>query len=173
MSAAAPVARRKGEKRYWLVKTEPDVFSFDDLLAAPDRTTHWDGVRNYQARNFLRDQMKRGDGVLVYHSNADPPGIAGLAEVAREGYPDPSQFDRRSKYFDPKAKLEAPTWFVVDVRAVQPFERLLPLPELREVPGLEGMVLLQKGSRLSVQPVAPKEWEIVLRLAGLKVRAVR
>jgi predicted RNA-binding protein with PUA-like domain len=155
-------------RRYWLVKTEPDVFSFDDLLAAPGRTTFWNGVRNYQARNFMRDAMKRGDGVLVYHSNAEPPGVAGVAEIAREGYPDHTQFDSRDEYFDPDSDPADPRWFMVDVRAVRRLERLVSLPELREAPALAGMVLLQKGSRLSVQPVTPGEWRVILQMGGLE-----
>ena len=154
-------------RHYWLVKSEPAVFSFDDLLAAPERTTSWEGVRNYAARNFMRDGMKLGDGVLFYHSNAEPPAIVGTCEVAREAYPDPTQFDPRSEYHDPKAKPEAPTWVMVDLRAVAPLPRPLPLNDLRGVKGLEKMELLRKGSRLSVQPVTAKEWEIVRRLGGV------
>lgn len=156
----------KRERRYWLLKTEPEVFSYDDLENAPQRTTFWDGVRNYQARNFLRDDMKVGDGVLIYHSNAKPPGIAGIAEVVREGYVDPTQFDPEDHHYDPGADPENPRWYVVDVRAVQPLATFLPLPSLREMPGLEGMELLRKGSRLSVQPVSAKEWEIIRRTGG-------
>jgi predicted RNA-binding protein with PUA-like domain len=149
-----------------LLKTEPEVFSFADLEKAPGKTTGWDGVRNYQARNFMRDQMQVGDGVLIYHSNADPPGIAGVAEVARTGYPDPTQFNAKHHHYDPAAKQESPTWYMVDVRAKQKLTGPLSLPELREVPGLGKMVLLQKGSRLSVQPVSPEEWNIILKLGG-------
>lgn len=166
-TSAPSSSPRADGRRYWLVKTEPDVFSFDDLMNAPKRTTYWNGVRNYQARNFMRDDMKRGDGVLVYHSNANPPGVAGIAEVAREGYPDHTQFDENDSYFDPKAKPDAPTWIMVDIRGVKPLARELPLPELRENPRLEGMVLLQKGSRLSVQPVTEKEWKEILRMGGV------
>jgi predicted RNA-binding protein with PUA-like domain len=167
---AAPLVpattRAPGERRYWLVKTEPEVFSFNDLMKMPGATTHWDGVRNYQARNFLRDSMKLGDGVLIYHSNAEPPAIVGLAEVSREGYPDHTQFEAKHVHFDPDAKTENPSWFMVDVRAVQPLARPLPLPELRTIKDLERMTLLQKGSRLSVQPVAAEEWELVRKLGG-------
>jgi len=146
------------------MKSEPDVFSFDDLWAAPGRTTCWDGVRNYQARNFMRDEMKVGDGVLFYHSGVQPPGVAGVAEVVREAYPDDSAFDPADSHFDPKSRPGSPTWMMVDIRAVHRFERLVTLPELRATPGLEGMMVLRKGSRLSVQPVALGEWEAVTRL---------
>jgi predicted RNA-binding protein with PUA-like domain len=153
--------------RYWLVKSEPDVFSFADLQAAPKKTTHWDGVRNYQARNTLRDEMKQGDRCFYYHSNAEPSGIAGICEVVREGYPDHTAFDKKDPHHDPKSKAEAPTWYMVDVKAVKPFPRLIALGELREVAALKGMVLLQKGSRLSVQPVTKKEWETICAMAGV------
>jgi predicted RNA-binding protein with PUA-like domain len=148
------------------VKTEPEVFSFSDLQQQPDQTTFWDGIRNYQARNYLRDSMKLGDGVLVYHSNAEPPAIAGLAEVVREGYPDHTQFDATHHHYDPDAKADNPTWYMVDIKAEQSLSRLLPLPELRELKELSGMVLLQKGSRLSVQPVTEAEWNFVRKLGG-------
>ena len=150
--------------RHWLVKSEPDVFSFDDLLARPRQTTSWDGVRNYQARNFMRDGMKQGDKVFFYHSSADPTAIVGVAEVAREAYPDPTALDPKDPHFDPKSNADAPTWMMVDLRAVERFARPVTLAELRGVKGLEKMMLLQKGSRLSVQPVTDHEWEIVYRL---------
>ena len=146
---------------YWLFKTEPTTFSFDDLWNAPNRTTHWDGVRNFQARNMLRDQIKPGDLVFIYHSSADPTGIAGIAEIVRGGYPDASAFDPNDSHFDPKSKLDSPSWFVVDIRAVKPLPRFITLDELRKSKGLEKMVLLQRGSRLSVQPVRPEEWKII------------
>jgi predicted RNA-binding protein with PUA-like domain len=155
-------------KRHWLVKSEPDVFSFDDLLASPRKTTGWDGVRNYQARNFMRDDMKKGDLVFFYHSSTDPAAIVGVAEVARDGYPDPSAFDSKDSHFDPKSKQDSPTWFMVDVRAVEKFKHPVTLAELRGVKGLEKMTLLQKGSRLSVQPVSPKEWDIIYALGTSK-----
>jgi predicted RNA-binding protein with PUA-like domain len=151
-------------RRHWLVKSEPDVFSFDDLLASPKRTTCWDGVRNYQARNFMRDDMKKGDLVFFYHSNAEPAAVVGVAEVAREAYPDHTALDPRDPHFDPKSKADAPTWMMVDLRGVERLANPLSLAELRGVAGLERMALLQKGSRLSVQPVSPEEWEIVCRL---------
>jgi len=156
--------------RHWLVKSEPDVFSFADLLAAPGRRTMWDGVRNHQAKLFLRDGMAVGDGVLFYHSNAEPPGVAGLARVASEAYADPTQFDPASPYFDPKAKPEAPTWFLRDIEAVEALPTFVPLATLKLAPKLSGMLLLQKGSRLSVTPVTAPEWREVLRLGGLKAR---
>ena len=146
---------------YWLFKTEPSTFSFDDLQNAPNRTTHWDGVRNFQARNMLRDQIKPGDLVFVYHSSADPTGIAGIAEVVKGGYPDQSAFDKKDSHYDPKSDPAAPSWYMVDIRAVKPLSRFVTLEELRKVKGLEKMVLLQRGSRLSIQPVKPEEWEII------------
>ena len=152
---------------YWLVKSEPEAFSFDDLLKSPRQTTCWDGVRNYQARNTLRDLMKKGDRVFYYHSNAEPAGIVGICEVVKEGYPDHTAFDRKDPHYDPKSKADAPTWYMVDVKAVQALPRLLTLAELKGLKGLEKMALLQKGSRLSVQPVTAKEWEVICRHAGI------
>ena len=151
---------------YWLFKSEPDCFSFADLMASPDRTTGWDGVRNYQARNFLRDQVKRGDLVLFYHSNADPPGVAGIAEIVREAHPDPTAFDPSERHHDPRSKPDAPTWYQVSVRAVRAVAPLLGLPTLRAEPRLDGMELLRKGSRLSVQPVEPEHWAVIMELIG-------
>ncbi len=152
---------------YWLFKSEPDCFSFADLCRAPGRSTGWDGVRNFQARNFLRDQIKVGDGVLYYHSNADPPAIAGLAEVVEAGHADPTAFDPSADHYDPKSKPEAPTWYQVKIRAVRPIDPPLGLPALRQVPALGKMELLRKGSRLSIQPVTLDEWTAVLEIAGL------
>jgi predicted RNA-binding protein with PUA-like domain len=152
--------------RYWLMKSEPDEVSFDDVLAAPGRTVAWFGVRNYQARNFIRDGMQPGDGILFYHSSCALPGVAGIALVAGRPYPDASQFDENSPYHDRKATRENPRWVSVDVRAVAQ-GRYLPLTELRAVPELEDMVLLQKGSRLSVSPVTPGQWTRILQLAGV------
>ncbi|MEX1073973.1 MAG: EVE domain-containing protein [Burkholderiales bacterium] len=145
---------------YWLMKSEPDECSIDDALAAPGRITPWSGVRNYQARNFMRDAMRVGDGVLFYHSSCPEPGIAGLAEVASPPYPDPSQFDRRSGYYDAKSKRAAPRWVLVDVRARKK-TRLLPLAELRRHEALAKMWLLRPGSRLSITPVSPAEWRTI------------
>ena len=158
------------ERRHWLVKSEPDSFSFDDLLASPGHTSCWDGVRNFQARNFMRDEMKVGDLVFFYHSSTDPAAIVGIAEVARESYPDHTAFDAKDPHYDPKSKRDAPTWMMVDLRAREALPKPLTLAELRGVRGLEKMVLLQKGSRLSVQPVTKNEWEIICRVAGVKTR---
>ena len=152
---------------YWLFKSEPDCFSFADLHAAPDRTTGWDGVRNFQARNFLRDEIKVGDGILYYHSGANPPAIAGLAEVVEAGHPDPTAFDPSADHFDPKSRPDSPTWYQVKIRAGRPIDPPLALPKLREVAALAGMELLRKGSRLSIQPVTADEWAAVLELAGI------
>lgn len=154
---------------YWLFKSEPSVYSIDDLKR--DGKTPWEGVRNYQARNFLRDTVKKGDKVFFYHSNAEPPGIAGIAEIVKEGYPDPSQFDPKSKYFDEKSKKAEPTWILVDVGFVKKFANVLSLTALKEAPGLEDMMVTKRGARLSIQPVTPKEWEIVMKLAGEKMPA--
>ncbi len=142
---------------FWLMKSEPDECSIDDALAAPGRITPWTGVRNYQARNFMRDGMRVGDGVLFYHSSCPEPGIAGLAEVASAPYPDPTQLDRRSDYYDAKSTRAAPRWMMVDVRALKK-TRLLPLAELRSEKPLKGMWLLRPGSRLSITPVSAPEW---------------
>lgn len=151
--------------RHWLLKTEPESFSFDDLVRATNGTTCWDGVRNFQARNFMRDQMRVGDLVLIYHSNADPPAVAGIARVVRDAYPDHSAFDPSDDHFDPKSDPAAPTWMMVDVQAVRAL-RPVPLGALRDTPGLESMELVQRGSRLSITPVTPAEWAIVTRLGG-------
>lgn len=156
----------KAARRHWLVKSEPSTFSFDDLQRSPGRTTCWDGVRNYAARNFMRDGMQLGDRVLFYHSSTEPPAMVGVCEVVREAYPDPSQFDASSPYHDPKSDPAAPTWMMVDLRAIAALPRALPLAELREVPALRGMELLKRGSRLSVQPVTAREYAAVLTLAG-------
>lgn len=154
------------QKNYWLMKSEPEVFSIDDLEKAPKQTTCWDGVRNYQARNYLRDSIKKGDLVFFYHSNAEPPGIAGIAEVVKEGYPDSTAFDPKNIHYDPKCKTKDPTWYMVDIKHVKTFKQVLGLDRLRLLPELKNMVLLQKGSRLSVQPVSAKEWETILKISG-------
>jgi predicted RNA-binding protein with PUA-like domain len=145
---------------HWLMKSEPDECSIDDALAAPKRLTPWTGVRNYQARNYMRDQMRVGDGVLFYHSSCPEPGIAGLAEVASEAYVDPSQFDRKSPYYDAKAKRDAPRWFCVDVRALKK-TRLMPIAELQAQPSLGQMLTLRPGNRLSITPVTAAEWKCI------------
>jgi predicted RNA-binding protein with PUA-like domain len=145
---------------YWLMKSEPDECSIDDALAAPGRITPWTGVRNYQARNFMRDAMRVGDGVLFYHSSCPEPGVAGLAEVASAAYPDPTQFQRRSPYYDPKSTRAAPRWMMVNVRALTKLP-LVPLAELRRHRALAKMWLLRPGSRLSITPVTPAEWRFI------------
>ena len=154
------------DRRYWLLKSEPNSFSYDDLLASPRRTTHWSGVRNYQARNFIRDDMRAGDGVLFYHSSVSPAGIVGTAEIVREGYPDFTAWDPSDEHFDPKSSESNPIWYMVDVRAGERFGQFIDLPSLRHVRELEGMELLRKGSRLSVQPVRANEWTAILRIGG-------
>jgi predicted RNA-binding protein with PUA-like domain len=144
--------------KYWLMKSEPDECSIDDVLAAPGHTTPWSGVRNYQARNFMLKHMQVGDGVLFYHSSCPEPGIAGLAEVASAAYPDESQFDRKSDYYDPASKREAPRWFNVDVRALKK-TRLVSLPEMKKQKPLKNMVTLRPGNRLSITPVTEAEWK--------------
>jgi predicted RNA-binding protein with PUA-like domain len=152
----------RGAKRFWLMKCEPEAYTIEDLER--DGTTPWEGVRNFQARNSMRDDMKVGDGVLFYASNAEPSGVTGLAEIARGGYPDPYAFQEGHKYFDPKSDPDNPTWVTVDLRFVEKFAEIIPLATLKETPGLEKMVVTQKGSRLSVQPVTKEEFEIVKRL---------
>ncbi len=151
--------------QYWLMKSEPSVYSIDDLKR--ERQTCWEGVRNYQARNFMRDRMKPGDLVLFYHSNADPPGVAGIARVVREGYPDRYAWDTRSKYYDPKSTPESPRWYMVDVAFVRKFKDFVPLDVLKATRGLEQM-LVTKRTRLSVQPVTRREFEIVKHLGGVR-----
>ena len=146
------------KQKYWLFKSEPDVYSIDSLWNEKDGVTYWDGVRNYQARNFLRDQVQIGDGVLFYHSSSDPTGIAGTARVVRAGYPDHTQFEQGHVHFDPAAKHESPRWFMVDIKFESRFPELLTLSRLKSESALSRMVLLQKGSRLSIQPVSEQEW---------------
>ena len=150
--------------RHWLLKTEPSVFSFDDLLSAPGRTSGWDGVRNYQARNFLRDQMKKGDRVLIYHSSTDAPAVVWIAEVAREGYPDPTQFEAGHDHYDGESDPAEPRWFQVDVKAVRKLPRAVTLEEIRKEKSLAKLPLVQRGQRLSVQPVGADEYERIIRM---------
>lgn len=163
--AAVLAPRARGERRYWLVKSEPDVFSFDDLLRAPGRTTSWDGVRNFAARNFLRDGMKLGDEVFFYHSSTNPQAIVGICEVAREAYPDPTALDKKHDQYDASSSADEPTWFAVDLRAVAPLARPVTLAELKTRKELAGMALLRIG-RLSVSPVTAAEWKTILSLAS-------
>jgi len=148
--------------RYWLMKCEPDAYTIDDLER--DGQTSWEGVRNYQARNFMRDEMQEGDGVLFYASNADPSGVTGLARISRAGYPDHLSWKQGHKYFDPASSKEKPLWFMVDIAFVENFGGTVPLSTLKETEGLEQMKVLQKGSRLSVQPVTKPEYDIVVKL---------
>jgi predicted RNA-binding protein with PUA-like domain len=157
--------RAPGEKRYWLVKSEPDTFSFDDLLKAPRKTTQWDGVRNHVARNFMRDGMQVGDRVFFYHSSTNPQAIVGIAEVAREAYPDASAFDPKHDAYDPKSDPDDPTWFMVDLRAVERLPRAVTLAEIKKRPELAKMAMLRIG-RLSVTPVTQKEWDVINAMAG-------
>ncbi len=149
---------------YWLFKSEPDVFGIDHLMARPDQTEHWDGVRNYQARNMMRDEMQAGDLAFFYHSNCAEPGIVGVVEVVRAGYPDFTAFDPDTKYFDPKSDPENPRWYMVDVKFQRRLKRTITLAELKDRPELEGMPLVRKGNRLSVMPVAPDHWAFILGL---------
>jgi len=157
-------------ERYWLMKVEPESYSIDDFER--DGQTCWEGVRNYQARNLLRDDFKVGDGVLFYQSNADPTGVAGVAEVSKAGYPDHFSWDKKHDYFDPKSDPENPTWYMVDIRFTERFPRVVSLAELKSTPGLEDMMVTKRGMRLSVQPVKREEFEIVLKLGRQKAGPV-
>ena len=156
------------EQRFWLVKTEPESFSIHDLAKQPARTTCWSGVRNYQARNFMREDMKLGDRVLIYHSSTDPTAIVGTATVARESYPDHTAWEKKDHHYDPASPKDNPRWFMVDIRLEQIFKEPLPLEKLRGVASLKNMELLRRGSRLSVQPVRKSEFEAILKMAGAK-----
>lgn len=150
--------------RYWLMKSEPDTFSIDDLKNRPRRTEHWDGVRNYQARNLMRDAMRTGDLGFFYHSSCEVPGVAGIVEIARSGYPDFTAWDRASAHHDPKSTPAKPIWYMVDVRFKRKLKRLIPLSELRENAALKNMALLRRGNRLSIQPVRAREWKAIERM---------
>jgi len=147
---------------YWLLKSEPDAYSIDDL--ARDGRSMWDGIRNYQARNMMRDEMQVGDEAFFYHSSCAEPGIAGILKIASKPYPDPTQFDPRSKYHDPKSTSDDPRWQLVDVQFVRKLARTIPLTELKEQPGLDEMILLRRGNRLSIMPVAKRHWDLILGL---------
>lgn len=149
---------------YWLMKSEPDAFGIDDLAQRPNQTEHWDGVRNYQARNMMRDEMKIGDQVFFYHSNCDVPGIVGIAEVVKESYPDFTAFDPDSKYFDAKSNPDKPTWFMVDVKFVRKLKRTIALQELKDRPELADLALVRRGNRLSIMPVGAEQWAFILSL---------
>jgi predicted RNA-binding protein with PUA-like domain len=154
--------------KYWLMKTEPDVFSWADLEKMPSQTTKWEGVRNYQARNLMRDEFRVGDRVFFYHSRQDEPGIVGIAQVVREAYPDDTALDSNSPYCDLKSIRDGVSrWVMVDIKLVQPFAHLISLKELKSIPELKGMALLRPGQRLSVQPVAEKEWHFICSMAGI------
>ena len=161
-ATTAPAARQ-----YWLFKSEPDAFSIQDLAQAPRKTTFWDGVRNYQARNFLRDTVQLGDRVLFYHSNADPLEIAGTAEVVKTGYPDHTAFDPQDHHYDPKSDPDKPTWFMVDIKLLQIFPQSVTRQQLQAAPSTAGMQVLKRGMRLSIQPVTAAEWQAVHQLAGV------
>ncbi|MCH2183593.1 MAG: EVE domain-containing protein [Mariniblastus sp.] len=151
--------------RYWLMKSEPTTYSIDDLSKEKNKTTHWDGVRNYQARNIMRDEMKVGDKALFYHSNAKPPGVAGVCRIVKESYPDFTAFDPKDKHFDPKSNQQEPRWFMVDIKLEKKFSRIVSLDEIKAVKALSKMVLVN-NSRLSVQPVTKSEFETILKLAS-------
>lgn len=153
---------------YWLMKSEPSTFSIDDLKNQPKQTMHWDGVRNYQARNIMRDEMKLNDLVLFYHSSCPVPGIVGIAKVVKNAYPDHTQFDPESKYYDPKSTSENPRWWMVDVKFVQKFSDIIGLEQLKQIDELHGMQVLKRGNRLSITPVTKSQWEIILQLVGKK-----
>jgi predicted RNA-binding protein with PUA-like domain len=157
--------------RHWLLKSEPQVFGLDHLFEAPARTTCWDGIRNYQARNYMRDEMRVGDLALFYHSNAEPAGVAGIVEVVRDAYPDHTAFDADDPHFDPKSRADAPTWLMVDVRAVERFPTFVALDTLRTALGLEEMLVLRRGNRLSITPVTEDEWRRVCELGRGTARA--
>lgn len=148
---------------YWLMKSEPSTFSIYHLQNKPNQTEHWDGVRNYQARNMMRDQMKQGDLAFFYHSNCTPPGIVGVVEIVKEGYPDFTAFDPQSDYYDPKSQSDNPRWFMVDVKLKEIFPEIITLEKLKSYPHLEEMVVLRKGNRLSITPVSKQEWDFITR----------
>ena len=154
-------------KKYWLVKSEPEAFSIDDLEKSKNKTTYWDGVRNYQARNFLRDDMKKGDGVLFYHSNTNPNAIAGTCEIVKEGYADHTQFDPDNKHFFPSSDHANPTWYMVDIKLIKKFKKPVTLGSIKSNPKLRNMKLVQRGNRLSVMPVTADEWNEILKMASI------
>lgn len=155
--------------QYWLMKSEPDVYGIDDLKA--EKVTGWDGIRNYQARNLMRDDMQVGDWVLFYHSNAKPPGVAGLAKVVKTGVPDPTQWDTESKYYDPKSTPDTPRWIMVEVAFVEKFSEFVPLPTLKSAPDLEGLMVTKKGMRLSVQPVSEPHFQTICQMGKSKTQS--
>lgn len=166
--ANATHTKSSDTRKYWLFKSEPDSFSIDDLANAKQKTTFWDGVRNYQARNFLRDEIQVGDGVLFYHSSTEPMAVVGTAKVVRGGYPDHTAFDPKDHHYDPKSDPDEPTWYMVDIQLVRVFPEPLTRAMLQDVVALKNMMLLRRGSRLSVQPVTAAEWRAVHELAGVE-----
>ncbi len=155
--------------QYWLFKSEPETFSIDALIKSTKQTTHWEGVRNYQVRNMLRDDMKKGDLAFFYHSNCTPPGITGVIEIVSTGYPDDSAWNSKSKYFDPKSTPEKPLWYMVDVKFIKKFDRMITLEELKVCPGLQTMQVARKGNRLSITLVTKDEWKVILAMAKCKL----
>ena len=153
-------------EKYWLMKSEPDTFSIDDLAKSKNKKTYWDGVRNYQARNFMRDDMKKGDKVIFYHSNTTPPGAAGICEIVKEAYPDFTAFDPEDNHYDPKSKEDNPTWFMVDIKFLEKFKREVPLEEIKENPKLKDMKLVQRGNRLSVMPITKGEFNELKKMGS-------
>lgn len=153
-------------KKYWLFKSEEKVFSIDDLSKEAGQTTHWDGIRNYQARNFIRDEMKKGDRVLFYHSNSDPNAAVGICEIVKEAYPDFTAFDKKSKYYDPKSKMEEPAWMMVDIKLIEKFDEPVTLQDMKANLKLSEMRLVQRGNRLSVFPIAKKEFDEILKMGS-------
>jgi len=153
-------------KKYWLFKSEPSEFSWDDLKKSKNQTTFWDGIRNYQARNFLRDEIKKGDGVLFYQSSTDPLAVIGYCEVLKEGYPDHTQFDSSNDHFDPKADPKNPTWFMVDIKLVKEFKKHVTLNKIKANPKLKSLKLIQRGQRLSIQPLLKDEWDEILKMGS-------
>ncbi len=152
-------------RKYWLMKSEPSTFSIDDLAKSKNKTTYWDGVRNYQARNFMRDEMKKSDLVLFYHSNAKPTAVVGVCEVVKEGYPDFTAFDPEEKYYDPKSNTDKPTWYMVDIKLKEKFKKPVTLEEIKANPKLKDMKLVQRGNRLSVMPVTKKEFDEIVKMS--------
>ena len=154
------------ERKYWLFKSEPSTYSFTDLLNEEDQTAEWDGVRNYQARNYMRDEMKVGDGILFYHSNSKPMAVVGTAHIVKEAYPDHTSWDPRAKYYDPKSNPDSPTWMMVDIKGDKAFAREVTLPEIKVNPSLQNMLLIRRGMRLSVQPITREEGDEIVSLGN-------
>lgn len=150
--------------RYWLMKSEPDTYSYENLLKEKRGQGHWEGVRNFQARNFMKNEMKVGDQAFFYYSSCPEPGIVGIAEVASEPYPDHTQFDEKSEYYDPTSRKERPKWWMVDVKPIRKFKNFVSLKQMRETPGLDEMITLRRGNRLSITPVTEKEWDVIVKL---------